>query len=147
MGIMNYRIEKKYVFMTLDPGEEINESFEEFSQNIGIGCSWINGIGAIENPEIGYYSIEDKKYYKKIFTGDFEITSLIGNITIKDGKPYSHTHITFSDINFQVYGGHLFNAKVSAAGEFMFYLGAENISRKMNNTIGLPLWCLEKSSD
>jgi Predicted DNA-binding protein with PD1-like DNA-binding motif len=144
---MKYRIEDKYVFMTLDPGDEINKTFEDFALSKGIGSSWINGIGAIENPEIGYYSVEEKKYYKKIFTGEFEITSLIGNITIKDGQPYSHTHITFSDINFKVYGGHLFNANVSAAGEFMLYLGNKDIGRKMNDGIGLPLWCMESSSD
>lgn len=144
---MNYRIEKKYVFMTLNPGEEINKTFEDFAISRGIGSSWISGIGAIENPEIGYYSVEEKKYYKKIFTGEFEITSLIGNITIKEGKPYSHTHITFSDINFKVYGGHLFNAKVSAAGEFMLYLGDKDIGRRMDDGIGLPLWCMESSCD
>ena len=144
---MNYRIEKKYVFMTLDPGEEINKIFEGFALSRGVRSSWINGIGAIENPEIGYYSVKEKKYYKKIFTGEFEITSLIGNITIKDGKPYSHTHITFSDINFKVYGGHLFNANISAAGEFILYLGDKDIGRKMNDAVGLPLWCMENSCD
>lgn len=144
---MNYRIEDSYVFMTMDPGDEINNTFESFAKDHGIGCSWLNGIGAIESPEIGYYSIEEKKYYKKTYSGEFEITSLIGNITIKENQPYSHTHITFSDIHFNVFGGHLFNAKISAAGEFILHLGSKNIVRKMNQKIGLPLWCIEGADD
>ena len=55
----------------------------------------------------------------KVFSGYYELTSLIGNITIKDGKYFSHTHITFSDIKYQILGGHLFDAKITAAGEFI----------------------------
>ena len=143
---MNYRIEQEYAFLNLGVGDEINKTFEDFALNKGIGSTWINGIGAIENPEIGFYSIKEKKYYRKVFLGDYELTSLIGNISIKNGKPYSHTHITFSGIDFKVYGGHLFSAKVSAAGEFIFHIGNENIIRLMNDDIGLPLWCLEDSN-
>ena len=105
----------------------------------------MNGIGALENPEIGYYSIKDKKYHRKQFTGEFELTSLIGNITMKEGNPFAHTHITFSDTDYQVYGGHLFDAKITAAGEFLIQIGTEGITREMNHSIGLPLWCLEGS--
>ena len=99
----------------------------------------MNGIGALENPEIGYYSQEDKLYHRKQFIGEYELTSLIGNITIKNGKPFSHTHITFSDRNFHVFGGHLFDAKITAAGEFIMQLGNNEITREMNKDIGLQL--------
>ena len=140
---MNYHQENNIVFVKLNKGEYINSSFEAISKTKNIGCSWLNGIGAIENPEIGFYSIQSQSYHKKIFIGEFEITSLIGNITIKEGKPFSHTHITFSDVKFNVFGGHLFDAKISAAGEFILFLGEKNINRKLDSEIGLPLWCLE----
>jgi hypothetical protein len=44
-----------------------------------------------------------------------------------------------------VFGGHLFNVKITAAGEFIIQLGSEDINREMNSGIGLPLWCLEES--
>ena len=64
---------------------------------------------------------------------------------MKEGKPFSHTHITFSDTDYKVFGGHLFDAKITAAGEFIMQLGSENINREINLGIGLPLWCLEES--
>ena len=142
---MKYRLDKSRVFMTLAKGDSINKTFESFAEAKGVGCAWLNGIGALENPEIGYYSLEDKAYHPKLFRGEYELTSLIGNITIKEGKPFSHTHITFSDTDYQVYGGHLFDAQITAAGEFLIQMGTEDITREMNHSIGLPLWCLEGS--
>ena len=142
---MKFRIDKSRAYMTLAKGENINKTFESFAEVKGIGCAWLNGIGALENPEIGYYSLEDKSYNRKTFKGEFELTSLIGNISLKEGKPFSHTHITFSDTEFRVFGGHLFNANITAAGEFIMQFGSDELNREMNSGIGLPLWCLEES--
>ena len=140
---MNFRIDHSRVYMTLKKGDYINQTFETFAEFKGVGCAWLNGIGALENPEIGYYSIDDKSYHRKHFKGEFELISLLGNITMKEGKPFAHTHITFSDSSYKVFGGHLFDAKITAAGEFLMQLGNNNITREMNNEIGLSLWCLE----
>ena len=140
---MNFRIDNSQVLMTLAKGDYINRTFESFAAIKGVECAWLNGIGALENPEIGYYSIDNKSYHRKHFKGEFELTSLIGNITMKEGKPFSHTHITFSDTNYKVFGGHLFDARITAAGEFLMQLGNDKINREINHEIGLPLWCLE----
>ena len=142
---MKFRIDQSRAYMTLAKGDNINKMFESFAEVKGIGYAWLNGIGALENPEIGYYSLEDKAYHRKTFKGEYELTSLIGNITLKEGKPFSHTHITFSDTEFKVFGGHLFNANITAAGEFIMQYGSDEINREMNTKIGLPLWCLEES--
>ena len=142
---MKFRMDKSRAYMTLAKGDNINKTFESFAEVKGIGCAWMNGIGALENPEIGYYSLEDKSYNRKIFKGEYELTSLIGNISLKEGKPFSHTHITFSDTEYRVFGGHLFDANITAAGEFIMQFGSDEINREMNAKIGLPLWCLEES--
>ena len=142
---MKFRMDKSRAYMTLAKGDNINKTFESFAEVKGVGCAWLNGIGALENPEIGYYSLEDKSYHRKTFKGEYELTSLIGNITLKEGQPFSHTHITFSDTEFRVFGGHLFNANITAAGEFIMQFGSDEINREMNAEIGLPLWCLEES--
>jgi hypothetical protein len=138
-------MDKSRAYMTLAKGDNINKTFESFAELKRVGCAWLNGIGALENPEIGYYSLEDKSYHRKTFKGEYELTSLIGNISLKEGKPFSHTHITFSDTEFRVFGGHLFNANITAAGEFIMQFGSVEINREMNAKIGLPLWCLEES--
>ena len=142
---MNFRIDNSQVLMTLAKGDYINRTFESFAEIKGVGCAWLNGLGALADPEIGYYSIEEKTYHRKKFKGEFELTSLIGNITMKEGKPFAHTHITFSDKNYKVFGGHLFDARITAAGEFLMQIGNDKITREINHEIGLPLWCLEQT--
>ena len=131
--------------MSLEMGEKINQTFESFATHNNVRSAWINGIGAIKNPEIGYYLVSKKSYTKKVFQGIYELTSLMGNITNKDGKLFCHTHITFSDNNFNVFGGHLFEAEIAAAGEFQLLLNNKNIHRKMNSSIGLALWCFTEN--
>ena len=41
----------------------------------------------------------------------------------------------------------MFDARVTAAGEFIMQTEAKIITREMNSSIGLPLWCLEESID
>ena len=142
---MKFRIDDTRALLSLAKGDYINQTFETFAKLKGVGCAWLNGIGALEDPEIGFYSINNKSYHRKQFIGEYELTSLIGNITMKGGKPFAHTHITFSDTDYHVLGGHLFDAKITAAGEFIMHVNKNDITREMNKDIGLPLWCLEES--
>jgi len=141
---MNYRFDNNQYFISLDPGDEINSSFEKIAKTEGIQSAWISGIGALTNMEMGYYDIETKSYIRKEYSEDYELTSLSGNITLKDGEVYSHTHITFSDREFNVFGGHLFSGVISAAGEFVMTVGTKPLNRAFNCNIGLALWCIEK---
>ena len=61
-------------------------------------------------------------------------------------EPFSHTHITFSDTNYNVFGGHLFDAQISATGEFKIDILDSKIDRKFSNEIGLNLWCLNNEN-
>ena len=98
---MNYKIDNNYYYVSLDPGEEINNTFENIALKESIKTAWINGIGAIRDIEMGYYDIESKTYIRQIFKEDFELTSLIGNISIKDEKLYSHTLSTLTSTILQ----------------------------------------------
>ena len=64
----------------------------------------------------------------------------MGNITYKEGELFVHSHIIFTDTDFRAYGGHLFDCKIAAAGEFIIFNGEERIERLYSNDIGLHLW-------
>lgn len=140
---MNYRFDNNQYFISLAPGDEINSSFEKLAKIEEIQSAWISGIGALTDMEMGYYNIDTKDYIRKNYSDDYELTSLSGNITLKNGEVYSHTHITFSDRKFNVFGGHLFKGIISAAGEFVMTVGEKPLNRKFNEPIGLALWCID----
>ena len=137
---MKYSLDNNKILVSIDKGELVNESILNASRINNVSFGWINGIGAISDPELGYYDIHNKKYIKKHFEGDFELTSLIGNITLKDEELFIHSHITFTDLDFKAYGGHLFDCRIAAAGEFIIFKGSEKLERHYSSQVGLHIW-------
>lgn len=142
---MNYRKVNDKIFVSLQTGDLINESIRQIAVEENISNAWINGIGAIDNVEVGYMDVENKKYQKRNFDEHYELLSLIGNITYKDGEPFVHTHVTFSNTEYNVFGGHLFDAKITATGEIVLSLADSKIDREYNENIGIHTWCLHEN--
>jgi predicted DNA-binding protein with PD1-like motif len=142
---MNYRKVNNKIFVSLQTGDLINESMRKIAVEENISNAWLNGIGAIDNVEVGYMDIGNKKYQKRNFDGHYELLSLIGNITHKEGEPFVHTHVTFSDTSYNVFGGHLFDARVTATGEMVLLLADSMINREYNENVGIHTWCLHES--
>ena len=68
VGKMKYRKgDGDKILLSLDRGDLINKTFEDFSKDNKIVFAWLNGIGAIEDPEVGFYCIDEKSYHRKQF--------------------------------------------------------------------------------
>ncbi len=142
---MNFNKQDSKYYITLDKDEYINKSLLLIANNEKIKSGWINGIGAIYDIEIGYFDINKKDYVKRKFNEHYELLSLSGNISVKEEKKFVHTHITFSGTDYKVIGGHLFDAKIAAAGEFLIDSSDSEIKREYNRDIGLHLWCMKNN--
>ena len=140
---MNHKKVDNKIFISIDKGELVNQKLLEVAEKENLKSGWINGLGAISDVEIGYWDIEKKKYVKKNFDSDYELLSLIGNVSLVNNNPFIHTHISFSNTEFKVFGGHLFDAKVIAAAEFCIFISDYHLHRKLNCNIGLSLWDIE----
>ena len=137
---MNHKKIDDKIFISIDKGEFVNQKLLEVAEQEKLKSGWINGLGAISDIEVAYYDIEQKIYEKQNFDDHYELLSLIGNVSLVDDKPFIHTHISFSDTEFKVFGGHLFDAKVIAAAEFCIFISDYHLHRKLNCDIGLSLW-------
>lgn len=120
-------------------GEEIVTQLEKVCKQENIKAGSIMGIGAAGRIEIGHFETGTKEYHSREFTGDLEITSLMGNVSQKDGESYLHIHINFADEKLQAYAGHLNSAVVSATFECIIEEFDGEIDRKFNSEIGLDL--------
>ena len=143
---MNYKIVDNTMLLSLKRDEYINQSIVSVFEKEKLKFGWVNGIGAIYNIEIGCYDLKTKSYIKKRIRGDHELISMMGNITFLDNKHFIHTHLTVSDEEFKTFGGHLFDAQISATGEFKIDIVDFKIDRKFSDEIGLNLWCLKNES-
>ena len=135
--------EKNIVYVRLDKGEEIFGSLYEIIEQYNIKSGWINGLGAVNNVVMGSYDPENKNYNKINFNEDYELTSLIGNVSTKDNKPFLHIHVNISNQKCQAFGGHLFSGDIIATGEIKIFITDTEINRSYNDETGLYLWDFE----
>lgn len=140
---MEYRkFDNKYV-VRIQKNEEIIEQIKELCKIEGIKVGSIEGLGAAKEVEIGLFNTETKEYKTTVLNGMFEITSLIGNISTKEGETYLHCHINISDETLNVKGGHLVRAVISATGEIIVTKIEGTVERKLDDEVGLNLFLFE----
>ena len=137
---MDYRRFGNDLVIRIDKGEEIIEKMLEVCKKENIKLANVNALGAVGEFEVGLFKTEEKKYYSSIHKGDFEIVSLTGSITTKNGELYHHIHMSAGDSENKVYGGHLNYAKVSATCEMFIHVIEGTVERKFNDEIGLNLF-------
>lgn len=129
-------------YIRLQKGEEIISSLLDFCKQNQIYLGTISGIGACSPATLGIFLTKEKKYISKTFTGDMELTSLLGNVTTMNGNIYLHLHATVGDESLNTHSGHLSAATISATGEMVIDSSNGTIEREKNEEIGINIWNL-----
>lgn len=130
-------------FVYIERDEKVMETLTNYCRGQKISNGRLSGIGAVKDIELGAYDLGNKNYLKKQYTGEYELVSCQGNITLKDGQPFIHAHVTIGNREMNTFGGHLFECTVAVVGEFVVEQIEGSTSREMNPEIGLATWCLE----
>ncbi len=136
---MKYTSSEKGYILRLSKGEKIIETLTQFCEDQNIHSGLFHGIGAVENPELGYYHLDRKEYEFRTIEKMLEIVSLTGNVALVDGEPFLHIHTVVSDNTFQTYGGHLKEGTVGATCEIYLTNFGIDIERKFDESTGLKL--------
>ncbi len=137
---MEYRQFGNHYVVRMDRGDEILTKLVELCRKEDIKVGSAVGLGAADRVELGLFDTTEKKYYKKELTGLMEISSLIGNISTKDGEPYLHFHINVCGRDLNATGGHLSACYVSATAEITVTKLEGTVERKMSDEVGLNLY-------
>lgn len=127
--------------LRFDRGEEVITRLTDWVKQREIKAATFNGLGAVDNPHLGYYDAQKKGYIDKEFGGEYEIASMCGNISWDgpDGEPIIHAHAVISGPNFIAFGGHLYSAIVSGTVEIAVAPMAEKIVRTYCEELNLKL--------
>ena len=125
----------------LDKGEEIIASLQVLCEKEKIALGSVEGIGAADHAVIGLYDVGQREYHKTELNGPMEITSLLGNITQKDGAVYLHLHINLCNKEMQIVGGHLNECRIGATGEIIVRTLPGKVERLLDEKVtGLNLF-------
>jgi predicted DNA-binding protein with PD1-like motif len=105
----------------------------------------IEAMGAVQKARIGFYNQESRTYQFISFDRPMEITKLVGNVSLKDGQPFVHAHVTLADEEGKCHGGHLAQGTVVFACEVLIesYNGPA-FHRSPDEETGLALWSMSK---
>ncbi|MDI6688497.1 MAG: DNA-binding protein [Desulfobacterales bacterium] len=125
----------------LPQGRDLILSVEEFCENALIHMALFSVIGAVSSATIGVYDQKQQVYVTVKEEAPFEVVSCMGNVSLKDGKPFIHAHILLSDEQGKTIGGHLFSETIIYAGEINLQeLTGKPRERTYDNDTGLMLW-------
>lgn len=125
------------VLIRLDPGDEVCTCLMELCQKENISCASVTGIGAGDQAEIGLYDLTEKTFCGRILTQPFEIASISGNITRKDGAPYCHLHVCVGTEDGRALAGHLKFCRISATAEIDLLETELKVGRIYDTATGL----------
>lgn len=137
---MEYRRLGNTIIARIDKNEEIIERLLAICKEEKVTLANVNALGAVGEFQVGLFNTKEKKYYSTKYEGDFEIVSLTGSITTKQGELYNHIHMSVADQENKVYGGHLNYAKVSATCEMFIQVIEGKVEREFNEEVGLNLF-------
>ncbi|MGQ9662973.1 MAG: PPC domain-containing DNA-binding protein [Kiritimatiellia bacterium] len=132
---------KRVLMGRLTYGRDLLEELTEICQAQDVHLGRLEAIGAVQSARIGFYDQRNQKYSFVTVEQPLEIISLIGSISLKDGKPFVHAHIALADAAGKTYGGHLAPGTVVFAGEFVLVqFDGPALVRSQDEQTGLQLW-------
>ena len=126
----------------LEIGDEVCISLLRLAELENIRFAEISGIGATNMFTISVFDTAKKQYYANDFTGAYEITSLLGTLTVQNGDPYLHLHMNAGDRSGAVFGGHLTRAIISATCEIIVRCIPGEMNRRRDPETGINLFDL-----
>lgn len=134
------KTKENVLILRLDVGEDIYQSILKVCAQEQISLAKVEGIGAVNDITLGLFDPTTKEYTKNEWKNkNFEIVSLLGNITTLNNEPYLHIHMSVAEKNGTVYGGHLNKAIISATGEIFITILEGKVERYFDENIGLNL--------
>ncbi|WP_434564683.1 DNA-binding protein [Thermoanaerobacterium thermosaccharolyticum] len=142
MGYINIDVKRRFMGRFKYDNDLLQE-ITNFIINENIRSGEIRIIGAVKKARFGYFNQSTKEYKFIEKNEHMEILSAIGNISLKNGKPFPHVHITLADKDGNVFGGHLMEGTKIFAAEFVIVdYGENSLERVDDEFTGLQLWNL-----
>jgi len=140
------RVRQKEIFMgKLRHGADLLEEITGICKEREIRLGRIEAIGAVRKACTGFYDQKRREYEYITIDQPLEIANLTGNISIRDGSPMVHAHVTFSDSTGKTYGGHLAPGTIVFACELAIEtLDGPALERRFDQETGLPLWDMQE---
>lgn len=125
----------------LATGSDLVAEIERQCREQEIVAAQVTVIGALRRARYAYYEQVEHRYLELESATHHEIVGFVGNISLRDNRPFLHAHATFADASGATVGGHLLpGCEVFAAEVMIRELGDVSLVRIHDEETGLALW-------
>jgi len=124
---------------------DVIDFLAEFAKYSKITTASFTAIGALKSAKLGFYDQKKHEYSEMLLSVPQEIACCIGNISLKESKPFPHAHAVLTDSKGNTRGGHLLEGKVFAAEVHLTELTGAKLIRKNDSVTGLSLWTSQRN--
>ena len=97
----------------------------------------VEAIGTLRKAKVAYYNRNTKNYEEHLYNENVEVTSMLGNITMMEKKPFLHLHANLGRKDMSVVGGHLVSGEVHPFLEVVITPTSNVASRRYDETLNL----------
>ena len=132
--------------LIFNTGDHVVSGLKTFAEEQHLAASHFTAIGAFKDVTLGYFDWEKKDYIKIPIREQVEVLSLVGDVTISDGKPNIHAHVVLGKRDGSTCGGHLIEAEVRPTLEVILTESPAHLERRFDKEAGLALISLEPST-
>jgi hypothetical protein len=132
----------RIVMGRLQKGDDLLGALQKICSDQQVILGDIRALGAVKKARIGYYDQDRRDYSFFDLAQHLELLALVGNVSIRDGKPFLHAHVTFANDRGETFGGHLAEGTEVFACEFTIteYSSNTAFERSHDDETGLFLW-------
>ena len=132
-------VSQKTFALVFSTGDQVMAGLKAFAEEQDLAASHFTAIGAFKQVTLGYFDWEKKDYLKIPVHEQVEVLSLVGDITINQGKPNIHVHAVLGKRDGSACGGHLIEAEVRPTLEVILTESPDHLTRRFDSESGLAL--------
>jgi predicted DNA-binding protein with PD1-like motif len=130
----------KTFVLILARGDEVLSALAAFAHDVKVVNASFVAIGAVRDPEVGWFDVTRKEYKAMSLAEQMEVLSLAGDIALAEsGQPFVHAHVVLGRSDGSAWGGHLLRATVSPTLEVYVTTYPQPLYRRLDSETRLQL--------
>jgi predicted DNA-binding protein with PD1-like motif len=123
--------------LRFETGEPLVESMTPWLVAQDIEYASVTGLGAVQHATFSWFNWEQKAYETHAFDEQMELTSLVGNVTIRENAPFLHAHVSLGRRDLSLMGGHLNELIARPLLEVWLAVEGATVRRVLDESCGL----------
>jgi|SRR5579871_4930797 len=125
--------------VVMGTGDETLKTLTAFAAEQRLQASQFTAIGAFSRAVVAYFDWNAKQYRNVSVDEQVEVLSMIGDVTIDEGKPKLHAHVVLGKADASAHGGHLIEGFVRPTLEVVLTELPRHLRRRFDPASGLAL--------